>query len=112
LEADAELLKLCLLNLLRNACRYNTREPAEVRFSYDGAVLRVADNGIGIPPGDRERVFEDFVRLKAVPRAGTGLGLSLCRRIMQMHGGSISIERSGPEGTTFALTFGPAQKSR
>jgi len=105
LEADAELLKLCLLNLLRNACRYNTRDPVEIRFSFDGSTLRVSDNGIGIPEEQHERVFEDFVRLKAVPRAGTGLGLSLCRRIMQMHSGTIAIERSGPEGTTFALRF-------
>lgn len=104
-NADPELLKLCLLNLLRNACRYNERSPVEVRFSYEGGVLRVQDNGIGIPPEQHERVFEDFVRLKAVPRAGTGLGLALCRRIMAMHGGSIVIERSGPDGTVFALRF-------
>ncbi|MBL8953000.1 MAG: HAMP domain-containing histidine kinase [Myxococcaceae bacterium] len=105
LEADAELLKLCLLNLLRNACRYNVRETPEVRFSFDGRVMRVADNGIGIPVSEHERVFDDFVRLKAVPRAGTGLGLALCRRVMQLHGGSIGIERSSPEGTVFALRF-------
>ncbi len=107
LEADAELLKLCLLNLLRNACRYNVRDPVEVRFSYDAATatLRVSDNGVGIPDSEHERVFEDFVRLKAVPRAGTGLGLALCRRVMAMHGGSIAIERSSPDGTTFAVTF-------
>lgn len=104
-NADRELLKLCLLNLLRNACRYNERSPVEVRFSYDAGVLRVQDNGIGIPSDQRERVFEDFVRLKAVPRAGTGLGLALCRRVMAMHGGSIVVERSGPEGTVFALRF-------
>lgn len=105
LHADAELLELCLLNLLRNACKYNVRDPVEVRFSFDGRTLRVTDNGIGIPEADRERVFEDFVRLKAVPRAGTGLGLALCRRIMELHGGSIGIESSSREGTTFALYF-------
>jgi signal transduction histidine kinase len=103
LNADAELMRLCLLNLLRNACRYNVRDPVEVRFSYGHGVLRVADNGIGIPAADHERVFEDFVRLNAVPRVGTGLGLALCRRVMAMHAGSIVIEQSGPEGTTFTL---------
>jgi signal transduction histidine kinase len=108
LMADAELLRLCLLNLLRNACRYNARAPVEVAFSFDGRVLRVRDNGVGIAPNDRERVFEDFVRLEAsgAPRrAGTGLGLALCRRVMAMHGGSIAVESSGPDGTTFALRF-------
>jgi two-component system sensor histidine kinase SenX3 len=105
LDADAELLRLCLLNLLRNACRYNARSPVEVRFEWSGDTLRVTDNGIGIPQADHERVFEDFVRLKAVPGAGTGLGLALCRRVMAMHGGSIRVERSSPEGTTFALKF-------
>jgi signal transduction histidine kinase len=107
-QADAELLKLCLLNLLRNACRYNARERVEVAFSFDGRVLRVRDNGVGIPERDRERVFEDFVRLEpngAPRRAGTGLGLALCRRVMSMHGGSIRVETSSPEGTTFALRF-------
>ncbi len=107
LNADAELLKLCLLNLLRNACKYNARAP-EVRFSWRDGVLRVADNGIGVPREQWERVFEDFVRLKAVPRPGTGLGLALCRRVMEMHGGSIHIEQSGPEGTVFALRFATA----
>jgi signal transduction histidine kinase len=104
-NADAELLKLCLLNLLRNACKYNSRTAVEVAFSFDGETLRVKDNGIGIPRDAWERVFEDFVRLKAVPRAGTGLGLALCRRVMQMHGGSIAIESSGSDGTVFALRF-------
>jgi two-component system, OmpR family, sensor histidine kinase SenX3 len=108
LRADLELLRLCLLNLLRNACRYNARESVEVAFTYDGHVLRVRDNGVGIPQKDRARVFEDFVRLEAngAPRrAGTGLGLALCRRVMAMHGGSIAVESSGPDGTTFALRF-------
>jgi signal transduction histidine kinase len=109
LKADAELLKLCLLNLLRNACRYNARDPIEVTFTFDGRVLRVRDNGVGIPEGDRARVFEDFVRLEPAPgaprRTGTGLGLALCRRVMAMHGGSIEVESSGPDGTTFALRF-------
>ncbi|MBK7857240.1 MAG: HAMP domain-containing histidine kinase [Archangiaceae bacterium] len=108
LNADPELLKLCLLNLLRNACKYNVRSPIEVAFSYANGVLRVTDNGIGIAPADRERVFEDFVRLKtpgAPPRPGTGLGLALCRRIAQMHGGTLTIEASSSAGTTMALTL-------
>jgi two-component system sensor histidine kinase SenX3 len=108
LNADAELLKLCLLNLLRNACRYNTRSPIEIAFTFDGRVLRVRDNGIGIPAEQHERVFEEFVRLKsasAPARAGTGLGLALCRRVMSMHQGSIAIESSSPAGTLFALRF-------
>jgi two-component system sensor histidine kinase SenX3 len=105
LNADSELVKLCLLNLLRNACKYNTRSPVEVSFSFDGATLKVKDNGIGIPPEAWQRVFDDFVRLKALPRAGTGLGLALCKRVMEMHGGSIAVGSSGSEGTVFTLRF-------
>jgi signal transduction histidine kinase len=67
----------------------------------------VHDNGVGIPRTEWENVFQDFYRLtQPGPEVhGSGLGLALCRKIMNLHGGDIQVATSGPEGTTFALTF-------
>jgi len=69
-------------------------------------VLRLRDTGAGIPDGDRERVFERFVRLDPARAAGgAGLGLSIARWIAEAHGGSLRVESSGPDGTIFAARF-------
>jgi signal transduction histidine kinase len=102
---------MLLSNLVHNACRYTTRSPVELRVEArrEGAtVVRVSDNGVGIPRESWEVVFEEFRRLRseALPaRGGSGLGLAICRRIMSLHGGSIRVAASSPEGTTFELTF-------
>ncbi len=109
-RADAQLLRLLLSNLARNACAYNTRSPVRLRIEQfpDGRV-RFSDNGIGIPQAQWETAFEEFVRLPGQGRdvPGSGLGLALCRRIMRLHGGSLHVAASSPEGTTFELTFPP-----
>jgi signal transduction histidine kinase len=70
-------------------------------------VVLFGDNGIGIPESEWEKVFRDFYRLDSQGPAvhGSGLGLALCRKIMALHGGRISITQSGPQGTTFSLYF-------
>ncbi len=114
LYADPDLLRLLFQNLLRNACRYNARESALVRIEAEpngaGVWVRVKDNGVGIPPDERENVFKEFYRLPSAARSsGSGLGLAICRRVMALHQGSIHIADSSPEGTTFQLYFpGPA----
>ena len=111
LSADPELLKLLLRNLAKNACTYNERHPVRLRFTGRRPrkkgpwILEVSDNGVGIAAADRRRVFEDFQRGPGERARGSGLGLSICRRTMLAHGGDISIARTGPEGTTFALQF-------
>ncbi|NMO16256.1 sensor histidine kinase, partial [Pyxidicoccus fallax] len=112
LEADPSLLRLLFANLGRNACAYNRRNPvvisiqAQVIPGHFCTVL-FKDNGIGIPVAEWENVFQDFYRLtQPGPEVhGSGLGLALCRKIMRLHGGDIQVASSGPEGTTFALTF-------
>ncbi|HET9452196.1 MAG TPA: HAMP domain-containing sensor histidine kinase, partial [Aggregicoccus sp.] len=108
LDADAPLLRLLFSNLGRNACAYNTRTPVEldIRAEAGGRVL-FRDNGVGIPERDWERAFGEFQRLRGSgPEVhGSGLGLALCRRIMALHGGTLRITQSSPEGTTFELTF-------
>ncbi|HZI13271.1 MAG TPA: HAMP domain-containing sensor histidine kinase [Myxococcus sp.] len=110
LRADAQLLRLLLSNLARNACNYNQRSPVRLRIEAtpDGRV-RFSDNGVGIPQAQWERVFEEFLRLPGQGREvpGSGLGLALCRRIMRLHGGNLRVAASSPEGTTFELAFPP-----
>lgn len=110
LDADPELLRVLVSNLFRNAWKYAVRRP--VTFLVEGVregtqvVLRFTDNGPGIPPDARERVFEAFHRLAKEGNAGgSGLGLALARRIAGLHGGTLRISRSGAEGTTFELRF-------
>ena len=111
LRADPDLLQLLLTNLARNACSYNERDPAKVHLSGESSdgdfVLCITDNGIGIPPTEQEKIFDDFYRAgtKKGGERGSGLGLSICRKIMEAHGGNISVRDTGPEGTTFELTF-------
>ena len=108
LRADRELLQLLLINLLRNACSYNERDPKKLWVSAQqdgGWRVLVKDNGSGIPPEQQERVFDDFYRAQQGGVRGSGLGLALCRKIMRAHGGSITIAESSPAGSTFALHF-------
>jgi len=111
-EADAEELGRILDNLINNALTYNVRSPRlsiAVARDTDRALVRVADNGAGIPEDERERVFERFHRtndpaFRNVP--GTGLGLYISRQLAEAHGGSLLIESSQPGGgTVFALAL-------
>ena len=107
---DGQLLRVLVLNLLRNAWKYGRRQPVvfEVRGVDEGAVavLRFSDNGPGIPAHERERVFEAFHRLPAAEGrtvGGSGLGLALARRIAGLHGGTLIISQPSETGTTFEL---------
>src|SRR4029077_1987711 len=76
------------------------------RSESDGQriILEVADNGPGIPAEIRARIFEAFFTTKA-PGQGTGLGLSLCRGIIEEHGGTITVDSEPGRGTTFVITL-------
>jgi signal transduction histidine kinase len=108
-RADPDLIKLLLLNLGKNACLYNRRDPVLIgirALDTTGRKLRFSDNGIGIPREQWENVFEEFQRIGEMTGArGTGLGLAICRRIMAAHGGSVGVVKSGTEGTEFELVF-------
>jgi len=112
LEGDPSLLRLLFANLGRNACAYNRRSPVEISITAQaieghGCTVLFQDNGMGIPETEWQNVFLDFYRVTVPGHEvhGSGLGLALCRKIMRLHQGDIEIANSGPEGTTFVLTF-------
>ncbi|NUN51091.1 MAG: HAMP domain-containing histidine kinase, partial [Candidatus Brocadiae bacterium] len=114
---DPEALALALRNLLENAVRYSEGRPAiAVRVSVLGGAVRVAveDRGIGVPPGERARIFERFYRA-GDPRArgvkGTGLGLALVASVMEGHGGRARCEGRDGGGSRFVLEF-PVSEGR
>ncbi|MCA9638896.1 MAG: GHKL domain-containing protein, partial [Myxococcales bacterium] len=99
-----------LENLIDNAIKYRTEDTPRVHISYDeegGAWrFRVEDNGIGIAPEYSERIFEVFQRLHAATAyPGTGIGLSLCRRIVTRYGGKIWVEAEEGKGSSFLFTL-------
>lgn len=112
-DIDAERIRAVLRNLLENAVKYSLPDsrPIEISASQtaDAIVVRVADDGVGIAEGDAENVFEPFYRVdrsRTKSSGGYGLGLSICKRVMEAHGGTIALEPAGGRrGATFALTF-------
>ncbi|OWV72107.1 hybrid sensor histidine kinase/response regulator [Rhizobium sp. R634] len=104
---DATLLVQLLQNLVSNAIRYCDQKIPEIRISGEpnGQVCRltVHDNGPGIDPQHRELIFQPFKRLVGRGIEGTGLGLAICRRIAQLHGGSIWCEAGNGPGATFIV---------
>ena len=109
IRADRERISQVVMNVLSNAIKYTPdggRIVLTAGCTPDRVWLEVADNGIGIPPEDRDRIFERFYRVdKARSRAsgGTGLGLSIAQEIVRQHQGSLTlVDRPGP-GTTLRL---------
>lgn len=109
--ADPGRLEQVLINLMDNALKY-TPPGGSVTVAFDEAdgMVRVAvhDTGIGIPSKDLPRIFERFYRVDAArsrDEGGTGLGLSIVKHIIQLHGGSITVESEHGKGTTFRFTL-------
>ncbi len=108
--ADPTLMTQVMQNLLANAIKFRSEDPLRVGVSADpdddGWRFAVSDNGIGVDPRYRERIFTSFTRLHgrdAYP--GTGLGLSICRRSVERMGGRIWIQGGAAEGSTFVFTL-------
>jgi signal transduction histidine kinase len=106
--ADPLRLQQVLTNLVNNAVKFT---PAEGKVcvdtrSRDGWVeIRISDNGIGIPAGELDRIFEPFTRVEngGERREGSGLGLSLSRKLIEAMGGTLDVESSPGQGSTFTL---------
>jgi signal transduction histidine kinase len=109
-SVDREQLIRLFQNLLSNAIKYRQDKAPEVFISATrGAgewIFSVEDNGPGIAPEHRERIFQIFQRLKLRSEVtGTGIGLAICRRIVNRHGGKIWIEEGARGGAVFKFTL-------
>ena len=110
-RADERRVKQVLLNLLSNAIKFT---PEGGRISVTASVIgeyaeiSVTDTGIGISTEDRQRIFEEFYQVKRDPahkREGTGLGLALSKKFVELHGGRICVESEPGKGSTFTFTL-------
>ena len=109
---DADRIREAIDNLISNAIKYSPiggRISVQVGQDANQSVIRVVDEGAGLSPEDIGRLFGRFQRLSAKPTAGessTGLGLSIVKRIVDMHGGEIRANSAGPgQGSTFTITL-------
>jgi len=110
---DNQLVQL-LQNLIGNAIKFHRDEPPRIHVSvkeHEGNwVFSVQDDGIGIAPEHRERIFGIFERLHTQSEyPGSGMGLAICRRIVERHGGRIWVESEGTAGSTFYFTLPEAR---
>ncbi len=109
MQADADAMALALHNLLDNAVKYSG-DDAHVAVSWrqDGSrvALSVRDSGIGIEPGERERIFERFVRgsgAAAQKARGTGIGLAVVKQVVTGQGGEVAVDSAPGQGSTFTI---------
>ncbi len=106
IQADRVLLSQVFQNLISNGVKFQSDHIPEIHISAtrEGAfqVFRIRDNGIGIPAESLDRIFGIFQRLHGVDQyPGSGIGLSLCKRIVERHGGAIGVESVVGTGSTF-----------
>jgi len=104
------LLRQVLQNLLQNALKYRhpERRPhvtVSVAKSGDDTLVHVTDNGLGIPEQHRDRIFRLFQRLDLGKAEGSGIGLSICRKLARAWGGEITVASDGEHGSTFTITL-------
>ena len=106
---DRDLLVLAVYNLIENALKFTSPDDSvEVRAAEDGRniLIEVADSGVGVPPEDAPKIFEELFRASnARGTEGSGLGLALVHRIVSLHDGKISVRSSqeNPRGTVFTM---------
>ncbi|APW96860.1 histidine kinase [Halobiforma lacisalsi AJ5] len=109
-EGDRSQLRQVLQNLFDNAITYSGDDPPRIHVDAtrrrEEWVVSVHDDGIGIDPEEQERVFTVFDRLHGRDEyEGTGIGLALCRRVLERHGGDIWVDSEQGEGSTFSFTL-------
>lgn len=110
-KGDALLLQMLINNLLENAIKYSPKESpvtAVLKKYRSGIELQVKDEGLGIAEEEKKKIFTKFYRTgnEATRKTqGTGLGLYLCRKIVQSHNGDISVTNNEPQGSNFVVVF-------
>ncbi|HEX6385960.1 MAG TPA: ATP-binding protein [Anaerolineae bacterium] len=106
IQVDKSLLRRVLNNLLTNALNFAPEEgDVSITAAVEGThlTISVADNGPGVPPADRERIFEKFVQVQGTERRGAGLGLAFCKMAVEAHGGTIRAGESPSGGALFKI---------
>lgn len=111
IHGDEDQIFQVLMNLCANGVKYQDEDKSSVISIVVESVasaweVSVTDNGLGIPKEEVEKIFKPFVRLQGASRfQGSGLGLSICQRIVEGHGGDIWVSSKEGEGTTFHFTI-------
>jgi signal transduction histidine kinase len=109
IDIDRNKIRQVVDNLISNAVKYSPRGSVitvQVNEDESGAGFSVKDNGPGIPDGERHKLFKDYGRLSTQPTGGeksTGLGLAICRKIVEAHGGTIGAENMAGHGSEFVV---------
>jgi two-component system phosphate regulon sensor histidine kinase PhoR len=116
LRGDGDQIERLLFNLVDNAVKYTDRGSVTVTLKSEGPdyVIEVSDTGLGIPPEHRSRIFERFYvvdKSRSRKLGGTGLGLAIVKHIVQLHGGTISLDSVEGRGTAFSVRL-PIAASR
>ncbi len=114
LYVDASQMSIVFQNLIKNGIKYNKNDSPEIKIHAEKAndmwVFKVRDNGIGVDEKFHDSIFKIFKRLHSFSEyTGTGIGLSICKKIIERHEGEISIESKPNEGSTFVFTL-PARE--
>lgn len=110
-KADAKLIVQVIANIVDNAVKYTIEGSSVIvitKRERDMAVIEIADNGKGIPDSEKTKVFEKFycgTNKIADNRRSLGLGLYLCKAIVEAHGGTIGVEDNKPQGAIFRFTL-------
>jgi signal transduction histidine kinase len=111
-EVDADLMRQAFVNLLGNALKFTAARgnrdgnvTVDLRDTEQGPALCVEDNGLGLPPGRDAELFKPFARLHGAQVPGSGVGLTIVRRIVEAHGGRIWAEGVATGGTRFLFTL-------
>jgi light-regulated signal transduction histidine kinase (bacteriophytochrome) len=114
-SGDQSQLAQLFQNLIENGIKYNTGDPEidiAVTSRENAVVFEVTDNGIGMEADQTDDIFEVFQRLHTRDEfAGTGIGLSICRKIVDRHGGSIDVTSTPGDGSTFTITLPAHQET-
>ena len=108
-HADELQLSQVLQNLITNAIKYRRKDVRPLVSITAGStdthwIINVTDNGTGVDDSQRQRIFKAFVRGTA-QSDGSGIGLAICRRIVERHGGEIWLESTSGEGSTFSFSL-------
>jgi signal transduction histidine kinase len=109
-RGDERRLTQVLLNLVGNAIKFTDKGSVEIAARAEDGFFEIAvhDTGPGIAPDDQKRIFEEFQQVDSSStrqKGGTGLGLAISKRLIEMHGGALSVESVPGEGSTFRMTM-------